>query len=165
MRLTYPEVGATRGDELPKGYRHVRRRVRLGGADVFPAAVEALAHWRMQRAAGLAVRASADRAAPGVRVAAGIRVWPLTFWAPCEVVWLRAEPGRYGYGYGTLPGHPESGEEGFELSLVDDAVWFDIRAFSRPARWYTRLGRPVVDRLQDRVTDRYVAALQGLARP
>jgi uncharacterized protein (UPF0548 family) len=166
VQLTYPEAGATRGDELPAGYRHVRRHANLGrGQTVFQAAADALGHWRMHRAAGLAVRASAGEARVGVR-SSGLGIGPLRIWAPCEVIWLVDEPDRYGYGYGygygTLPGHPESGEEAFIVSLVDGGVWFDIRAFSRPARWYTRLGRPVVDRLQDRATDRYAAALTRL---
>ena len=40
----------------------------------------------------------------------------------------------------------------------DDAVWFDVRAFSRPDNWFVRLGRPVADLLQDIVSDRYAAA-------
>jgi uncharacterized protein (UPF0548 family) len=166
VQLTYPEVGATRhpGDDMPGGYRHVRRHARLGSGDaVFERAADALAHWRMHRAAGLAVRASAIEAAPGVRISSGVGTGPLRIWAPCEVVWLVDEPGRYGYGYGTLAGHPASGEEAFDISMVDGDVWLDIRAFSRPARWYTRLGRPVVERLQDRATDRYVTALRRLA--
>jgi uncharacterized protein (UPF0548 family) len=163
VELTYPEVGATRGGDLPGGYRHVRRHARLGsGRAVFTRAADALGHWRVHRAAGMRVRASAGAAAPGVRIVSGIGLGPLRIWAPCEIVWFVDEPDRYAYGYGTLPGHPERGEEAFDISLVDGEVWFDIRAFSKPARWFTRLGGPVVDLLQDRATDRYVAALCGL---
>jgi uncharacterized protein (UPF0548 family) len=163
VELTYPEVGATRRDHLPTGYRHVRRHERLGvGEATFRAAVGALGNFDMQRAAGLAVRAS-GRVAPGVRVASGIGVGPLRVWAPCQVVWVLDEADRYGYAYGTLAGHPERGEEAFEVRLEPGGeVWFDIRAFSRPARWYVRLGAPVAHRLQDRVTDRYVTALRDL---
>lgn len=165
MQLTYPERGATRGNRLPDGYRHVRRHASLGRGDaVFRAAADALAHWRMHRGAGLLVRASRDKAGPGVQIASGLGFGPLRIWAPCEVVWLVDEPGRYAYGYGTLPGHPECGEEAFEVTLVDGEVWFDIRAFSKPARWYVKLGRPVANLLQDKATDRYVAALKRLAR-
>jgi uncharacterized protein (UPF0548 family) len=30
---------------------------------------------------------------------------------PCRVVYVLDEPERRGFAYGTLPGHPESGEE------------------------------------------------------
>src|SRR5262245_49380709 len=47
-RLSYPEVGATRG-ELPAGYRHLRREVTLGaGTERFEHATDVLLHWDMQ---------------------------------------------------------------------------------------------------------------------
>jgi len=164
VALTYPEVGATRTERLPRGYRHVHRHERLGvGESTLRRAATALGNWDMHRAAGLAVRARGP-AAVGSRMASGTGVGPLRIWAPCEVVWLRDEPERYGFGYGTLPGHPERGEEAFEVSVDSEGqVWFDIRAFSRPATWYARVGSPVVRRIQDAVTDRYVNAMRTLA--
>ena len=44
------------------------------------------------------------------------------------------QPDRQGFAYGTLPGHPECGEEAFIVEQHDDgAVTFAITAFSRPA--------------------------------
>jgi len=64
------------------------------------------------------------------------------------------------FAYGTLPGHPESGEERFLVHLNDDhIVTAQIRAFSRPGRWFTRLGRPIARRVQDATTQRYLDAL------
>jgi uncharacterized protein (UPF0548 family) len=78
-------------------------------------------------------------------------------------VWVVDEPGRYGFGFGTLPGHVETGEEAFLLTTSPDGeVWFEVRAFSRPAKWWVRLGAPVARLVQSRVTDRYAAAMQGL---
>jgi uncharacterized protein (UPF0548 family) len=59
---------------------------------------------------------------------------------------------HFGFAYGTLPGHVERGEERFlvEWDQGDDAVWYDILAFSRPNHLLTRLGYPVVRRLQKR---------------
>ena len=51
----------------------------------------------------------------------------------------------------TLPGHIESGEELFLVSRTSDgAVWYEIRAFSRPRHWLARLGYPLVRWLQAR---------------
>ena len=158
--LTYTDVGRTApGSELPSGYRHVLRRVRAGsGASAFSSVVETMREWGIHRGAGLRVRADAPPAV-GVRFATGLGLGPVRVWVPCEVVWVREEPRFYGYGFGTLPGHPEIGEEAFSVAWGDDdAVWFDVRAFSRPASWFVRLGRPVADLLQDRVSDRYAAA-------
>jgi uncharacterized protein (UPF0548 family) len=166
--LTYFEVGATRYEPLPAGYQHVRRHVRLGtGEAVFAAAADALARWQPQREGRLlAVRTEAERVEIGARIATGLGVGPLRLWAPCEVVYVVAEPDRYGWAYGTLEGHPESGEEGFFVTLdADGTVWFDVRAFSRPAHWYVKLGQPVARFLQERVTSRYVAAMRAAVRP
>jgi uncharacterized protein (UPF0548 family) len=160
--LTYPEIGATRDDEMPAGYRHVRRHEPLGsGPEAFRRAAEALRHWELQRGAGLRVAAATPLPAVGVRVTAGI----LALRIPCEVVWVVDEERRYGYAYGTLPGHPESGEEAFVVTL-DEAgvVWLDIRAFSRPARWYTRIAGPLGWIAQDLATSRYVSVLRHAAR-
>lgn len=168
MELTYPDVGGTRPDQaMPAGYRHVRRRLFIGtGGSDFAAAREALADWRMFRAAGLVTRSANARAELGARFANGLGQGPLRLWVPCLIVWLVDEPRRYGYGFGTLPGHPESGEEAVELSLDErDEVWFEVRAFSRPVAWYARLGGPVTRALQDWMTGRYLNALRRLVNP
>ncbi|MGH3739081.1 MAG: DUF1990 family protein, partial [Micromonosporaceae bacterium] len=56
--FTYPEVGATSGDRLPAGYRHLRYRALIGPGDLGRAA-DAVLSWRLHRAAGVRVEASA----------------------------------------------------------------------------------------------------------
>ena len=71
------------------------------------------------------------------------------------------EPRRQGFAYGSLPGHPERGEESFLLSLLDDqSVELALVAFSRPALWWSRAGAPVSRWMQRRITARYLAALR-----
>ena len=69
--------------------------------------------------------------------------------------------------YRTLPGHVESGEERFlaEWDRGDDGVWYDILAFSRPNHVLTRLGYPVVRRLQKRFGRDSAAAMLRAVRP
>jgi uncharacterized protein (UPF0548 family) len=158
VTLTYPEIGATQHGPLPAGYDHVTRHARIG--DDFETARAALRRWQPQRGAGLRVRTDATEPSVGVRFATGLGIGPVRLWAPCEVVWVVDEPKSYGFGFGTLSGHPERGEEGFRLTVDDSgAVWFDVRAFSRPARWWVKLGHPFARLLQARVTDRYVRAM------
>jgi len=162
--LTYPEQGATRDEELPSGYRHVIRRARIGGGEAtFNRAVEALFGWRMHRGAGLAVVSAPPTPAVGEVVVTRLGPPVLGPIAPCRIVYVVDEPRRRGFGYGTLPGHPASGEETFLVEWAeDDGVYFVIRAFSRPATITARLGGPVTRKLQDIVTDRYVRALRRL---
>jgi uncharacterized protein (UPF0548 family) len=159
--LTYSEVGGTRGGDMPGGYRHVRRDAVVGhGEAAFAAVREGMRQWRIHRLAGMRVRS------PGGPVAGERFVATLGFLhIPCEVVWVRDEPGAYGYGFGTLPGHPARGEEAFEVTLSGDGdVRFAVRAFSRHSAWYARLGGPITTFMQERMTDRYVAGARKLAQ-
>ena len=160
--LTYPEVGAT-GDVLPPGYRHVRRVNHLGhGDDVFQRAGARLLSWDMHRRAGLIVDASTPHVTVGATVRLGWALGPFRIWAPCRVVWVADDPDERGFAYGTLAGHAERGEERFVVHRSgDDQVWLTITAFSRPVRWFSRLGGPVAQRVQDRILDRYAAALEA----
>lgn len=158
--LTYPEVGATAG-ELPPGYHHVRRSALLGqGAEVFTRAATALMTWEMHRTAGLGVEAGTRPVELGGDIRLGWSVGPLHVVIPCRVVRVVDEVDTRGFAYGTLPGHPERGEESFMVHLDHaGAVTLEILAFSRPGRWWSRLGAPVARVVQQRVTDRYLDAL------
>ena len=163
--VTYPEVGATAGD-LPPGYRHVVRRAALGsGRDVFDRCATALMTWGVQRAAGIDVRASHSPAQVGGVVSQRLGIGPLGVIAPCKVVYVVDEADRRGFAYGTLPGHPESGEESFAVSILEDgSVALDLRSFSRPGNVISRIGQPMSHWVQDKMTDRYVKAAQRIAR-
>ncbi|WP_412738510.1 DUF1990 family protein [Krasilnikovia sp. MM14-A1259] len=164
--LTYRELGATRG-ELPAGYEHLHRDVSLStGPKAFARAADAVIGWRMHRRAGLAVTASGPATTPGIVVVLRAGWGPLGVAAPCRVVYCINQPDRRGFAYGTLPGHPERGEEAFVVQLLPDgSVHLVIRAFSRHASVVARAGGPLTRRVQTFVTDRYVNALRRLARP
>jgi len=140
--LTYAEVGATRYDEMPDGYNHLRVETRIGGPRRFEPAVECVMTWRLHRAAGM--RITAERAREGLRIDG--RLGP--FRVPCLVVWTLADPDRAGFGYGTRAGHLAQGEEAFVVERRPDGVWLVVRAFSRPATWFTRAAGPLVVLLQ-----------------
>lgn len=73
----------------------------------------------------------------------------------CRIVYVveESEPlQRFGFAYGTLEEHAESGEERFmaEWNHETGEVWYDILAFSRPHHLLTRIGYPFARRLQKR---------------
>ncbi|WP_326673751.1 DUF1990 family protein [Streptomyces sp. NBC_01257] len=144
--LSYPETGATRLGPLPDGYHHLHHRTRVGrGRADFEAAGAAITDFRMHRLSGARVRASAPRAEPGAAVRVALGAGPFRFTAPCQVIWAEYGPERIGFAYGTLTRHPECGEECFVAELADDGtVSFTVLAFSRHARWYTRIAGPFV---------------------
>jgi uncharacterized protein (UPF0548 family) len=147
-------VGATLHGERPAGYRHFTRSL-LGTGVPLEVAAARLMTWQVHRAAGLRVVSAPPVAAVGADVVmrfCGLRV-------PCRVVAVVDEPGRAGFAYGTLPGHPERGEELFLLEAVDGGVRATVRAFSRPASLLARAIGPIGTAVQDRVTDRYLRAM------
>jgi uncharacterized protein (UPF0548 family) len=164
--LTYQEVGATAGD-LPAGYRHFACSVPVGhGRQIFARAGDAVCGWRVQLGAGLQVSASARTAAPGAVVILGLGIGPIRLRAPCRVVYTVGGPRRRGFAYGTLAGHPESGEEAFMIEHHDhDTVSLKITAFSRPATRLAKLTSPVGAIVQRQVTARYLRSLGEVARP
>ena len=182
--LTYSESGYTRRpyprpltDRWPEGYRLVLRRESLDVPD--PAAgylrlANGILNWDLHRKAGLWVVPGTPRAAPGVEMASGIGVGPLRYYAPCRVLWAEEPavdddgipvPGqRAGFGYGTLRGHPERGEEGFYAELDGDGkLIFRIAAYSRPANRVMAAGDFANRGAQAFFTRRYLAAASVLA--
>lgn len=160
--FTYSEVGATRV-ALPAGYHHleVRRRLGHGRAD-FRRFGDAVLAYRMQRGLHLLAEAESPRAEPGTRITVRLGLRRFGVLAPCRVVYVLDEENRRGFAYGTLPGHPASGEELFavEYDPTTSAVYGVVTSFSRPAAWYTRLGGPMVRAVQRLAAEAYVVALR-----
>ncbi|RJL34504.1 DUF1990 family protein [Bailinhaonella thermotolerans] len=154
--FTYDEVGATASGPLPAGYGHLRHRARLGPAARFGEAARRLLTWGMHRRLLLCPEFSAPRAAPGVLVIS--HLGPVR--APCRVVWTIEEPARAGFAYGTLPGHPETGEESFLLTVRGGDLWFEVKSFTRPARWYSRAAGPLLTLTQQAFARAYATALK-----
>jgi uncharacterized protein (UPF0548 family) len=101
----------------------------------------------------------------GMTARLSIPAGPFTIKAPVRVVYVVDEVDRVGFAYGTLAGHPASGEEAFVVEKrADDSVWLTIRAFSRPSTWYFRLAAPLVRLQQARFTRRYLRALHPVGQ-
>ncbi len=161
---TYPEVGAT-GRGLPAGYQHQHVSARVGtGPAAFVAAGESLLTWGMHEGAGLTAQVSDLRIRPGTVAVLRLGRGPFALRIPVRVLEVVAEECRRGFVYGTLPGHPERGEESFLVRLAEDgAVHFDLVAFSRGARWFTMLVAPAAHAGQHLITRRYVRAVRSAA--
>jgi uncharacterized protein (UPF0548 family) len=161
--LTYGWPGITAEDErpAPPGFRTLRVRTTLPPG-TFDAAADALFSWRVHAAVPLlTVVPEQPRAAPGV----GVRLCAGPVTAPCRVVWAEHDADRAGFAYGTLPGHPESGEEAFVLRREDPAgpVVFTVAAVSRPATWYARAAGPLGRGLQRAIAHQYLRAMRAAA--
>lgn len=157
--MTYPEVGATASGDLPAGYQHLAASTQIGtGRKRFEQAADAVMHWGMQRGSGLRVQASSET----VEISTVVVVTMMGFLrAPCRVVCVVDEPDIRGFAYGTLPGHPESGEERFTVRYdpKTSAVFTEVTAFSRPANWWSKAGGPFVVMAQRVIAKRYLRAV------
>lgn len=156
---TYPEIGASRDEVLPSGYHHVRVEERIGDAAAFDRASIGLRTWAAHEGAGLRMYPK-DPVAPGASVIGVTSIGPVQMVVPCRIVSVFKEVDSFGFAYGTLPGHPERGEESFVLERRDDATYFTVRAFSRPVDPLARLSGPIGRAVQRSVTRRYVSALR-----
>jgi uncharacterized protein (UPF0548 family) len=150
----------------PAGYVVDRTRTKLGeGAGAFAAAQAALRRWEHYRLGWVETWPPETPIQAGQVVAVIARLFGLWWLNSCRIVYVVDEPGavqRFGFAYGTLPEHPESGKERFtvEWHQADDTVWYDILAFSRPQQLLVRLGYPFARRLQHRFARDSAAAIR-----
>jgi len=155
LDFTYPAVGAT-ANQPPPDYVVDHTRIKLGdGEPVFHSAKAALQRWEHFRLGWVEAWPPDAPIQSGEVVAVMGRALGLWWLNSCRIVYVVDESGpigKFGFAYGTLPGHVESGEERFliEWDRGDNSVWYDILAFSRPNHFLTRLGYPLVRRAQKR---------------
>ncbi len=163
--LTYAEVGATGSAELPAGYLPGEFAEVVGtGRETFERVAAAIFDWVPQRSVGLRVRATGSPGEVGTVVVLTAGLPRLGYDIPCRVVWASTTGDERGYAYGTLPGHPESGEERFTVRLTDAGdVVVSIRVFSRLATPAARLVPPVARFVQGLATRRYLSSLRRAA--
>jgi uncharacterized protein (UPF0548 family) len=156
LPFSYPEVGASR-EGAPPGYPVNHHQGRLGtGQETFARVVEALRGWKMYETGWTKLCWPEAPITEGTVVGVLGRhfgVWSLN---ACRIAYTIEEEGqllrRYGFAFGTLPGHVERGEERFtvEWHRADDWVSYEVFAFARPAHPLARAGQPFVRLVQRR---------------
>lgn len=161
LEFSYPDVGASRTIP-PEGYTVDHNRVRLGqGSDDFARAVISLHQWRMFALGWLELFWPETPIQAGSTVAVLVSVMGVWSLNACRIVYVFEGRNRCGFAYGTLPAHAEQGEERFsiEWNPIDDSVWYDILAFSRPGHWLSRVGYPYARKLQKRFSRDSMSAM------
>jgi uncharacterized protein (UPF0548 family) len=159
LGLTYTAVGATGQTPpsgYPKGFVVDHTRIVLGtGESVFRSAKAALQKCDHLRLGWVDFWSPGSRTETGQVVA--IMGWAIGLWwlNPCRIVYRVDETGttnKFGFAWGTLPGHVQSGEERFlvQWDQETDSVCYDILAFSRPNHSLSHIGYPLVRRSQKR---------------
>lgn len=159
---TYTDIGATIAGSRPDGYYHDYCEAEIGqGSVAFERAVSGLQQWKAHQVVGIRVFPDSAELLTGVTVIVTLGTALVALAAPCRIVGVIDEPDRWGFAYGTLPGHPEQGEECFVVSCSDnDVIRFEIIAFSRPGDSLTRVAGPIGRAVQKRATSGYLNALR-----
>ena len=139
--LNYDVVGGTKPGqadwgERPGGYRSFERTVGVGrGAGDWERVGSGVLDWQVKTRSGFTVTPVGG---DDYRLTA--RVGPIRVTEPIRRIEVVDRPDRRGFSYGTLVGHPVSGEEAFIAHRsADERVWLTIRSLTRPApgawRW------------------------------
>ncbi|MRH93081.1 DUF1990 family protein [Nocardia sp. SYP-A9097] len=169
--LTYAPIGGTQpaepewSVEVP-GYRHYERTATIGHGEAdWREACAAVMDWEVKHRSGFQVEpvtGSALRATEGHDYRIKAAIGPFTIHEPVRVVAAVETLTRCGFAYGTLPGHPVSGEEAFIVHRSPDGtVWLTLRSLTRPASkasW--RLAFPALLIAQRHYRRRYLRALR-----
>jgi uncharacterized protein (UPF0548 family) len=171
LPLSYGPIGVVTTNTLHRRLDEATVAVGRGVAD-FGRARAALVAWKQFDIGWVETFPRHAPVKAGTVVAVLIRHFG--FWSlnGCRVLYDVGSPtdaARFGFAYGTLTNHAESGEELFEVFIDPETqdVVYHIRAISWPQTALTRVGQPVVRALQARFRRDSVAAIAratGVAR-
>ncbi|WP_193096229.1 DUF1990 family protein [Brevibacterium sp. FME17] len=149
----------------------------LGPAELFPMARDAILTWKLQESAGVIARPS-RRVHPGQIIDLWLNpVWPSAprRWrgrdlvlpvGSCIVLEVIDAESAAGFVYRTLPGHLESGEQTFLVSLGSDGrLGVSITSESVPGHPLLRAFAPMSVAAQRMMARRYAAGLKRMLAP
>ncbi|KAA5539184.1 DUF1990 domain-containing protein [Roseiconus nitratireducens] len=169
LEFNYPDVGASRG-QFPLRYDHDHFEVVLGrGRDVFDAARIAIENWQHFNVgwAEAIPLSTPITAADNVAIRARLGgIWGLAAGRVIEVIDdLSPDGERFGFSFGTLPGHPEQGEERFEICLMPDGrVRYRVAAFFRSNHWAIGIAWPYLRQRFNRFRRETAKVLEGIVQ-
>jgi uncharacterized protein (UPF0548 family) len=148
------------------GYRSFERTVCLGqGVERWQAVTAAVLTWQIKTRSGFRVEPANGgdvEVRRGAEYELAVRIGPLTIREPVRIVAVVEQLNRCGFAYGTLPGHPVSGEEAFVAHRSGDGrVWLTVRSLTRPAANKWRWAFPLLLTAQRFYRGRYLRALRA----
>lgn len=155
LQFSYKNVGATKERNPPIDFPLNQIRKKLGsGETIFNKAVKAIHLWQMYALGWTKVLPENAPIKEGEIILTMIN--HLGFWSlnPCRIVYLIDEKNdgfqKFGFAFGTLPAHSETGEEQFliEWNRQTDEVFYEIYAFAKAHNPLAKLGFFYVSYLQ-----------------
>lgn len=161
--VNYPDVGATLSESTPKGYHvlHQQLCVRIG-RKTFVRASEGLITWQAHMGRGMSIYPLNVPLQEGETILILLGTAAVVLVAPCRIIRIVDLPQRFAFAYGTLPHHPEIGEEMFEVRIGNDGqVNFSIHAFSRAGHPSVKSLGPLARKVQARASKKYLTTLHS----
>jgi uncharacterized protein (UPF0548 family) len=168
LRLSYRPIGIAKTGTMRQGVDEAVVAIGRGETDLARARA-ALTAWQQLNVGWIETFPQHAQVAVGTVVAVLIR--HLGFWSlnGCRVLYTVGsldDARRFGFAYGTLTNHAESGEELFEVFIdpQTDQLLYRIRAISWPQTMLARAGQPIVRALQARFRRHSAAAMKRAIR-
>ncbi|MGE5111128.1 MAG: DUF1990 family protein [Acidobacteriaceae bacterium] len=169
LDFSYLNLGAT-ASVVPHSYTVDHNRVELGkGATVWQRGVEGIRSWKMFNLGWVQLCWPDAPIRAGSNVAVLVRHFGFYSLNGARIVYVVNEAAaikRFGFAYGTLADHAESGEERFivEWNREDDSVHYDLLAFSKPNQLLSRIAFPLARSLQKRFAADSKSAMLAFVR-
>ncbi len=140
LPITYWERGATAWERMPQEFTHDEQRLKIGSGDAdWRAAKKAIRNWKMFPSDWISLSGT-PAIEVGQQVLVTARLLGLWWSNPARIVYTVEEENKFGFAYGTLPGHLEQGEELFLVERDEQGdVYYTLRVMSRPQWWVARL--------------------------
>jgi len=145
LPYSYTEIGRTKNEAPVLGFDNDFNFIELGqGEAVWEAGKEAVREWKMFPSGWACIWPERTPLREGEAVAMLAKVMGLWWLNSCRIVYVIDSQDKFGFAYGTLPGHAECGEELFMVEKTPDGkVRYILKAFSRPRVWVARLVYPI----------------------
>lgn len=144
LPFSYSEIGRSKTDFVA-GFDNDYNKIFLGtGNAVWENAKKALQTWQQFPENWTKIHPNTALLKKGETVAVLFHLFGIWWLNSAKIVYTLADENRFGFAYGTLPGHVECGEECFWITKENDGrIYYHIRAFSRPRFWMAKIGYPL----------------------
>jgi uncharacterized protein (UPF0548 family) len=151
LPYTYTPIGGTKSKKIDS-YDNDFAKIKLGEGDVFfEKAKKLICDWKMFPLGWTKILGENKSIQEGTSIVMMARFMGVWFRNSCKIVYVIDEKNRFGFAYGTLPGHIESGEELFLVEINEQKeVFYSIKAFSRPRHFLAKIGYPIIRILQEK---------------
>ena len=151
--FTYSPIGETKFDARPPAYTVDQNSIKIGRGEAdFERAKQATRDWKMFVMSWVEICWPNTPIEKDQTVAILIRHFGFYSLNAARIVYTIDKWDWFGFAYGTLRDHGESGEERFSVRLDRETgdVIYDLYAFSRPNYLSARLAHPLTRLLQKR---------------